>query len=258
MCQSYHPICFFFSDGYQKNPLGFLRKESKQLICAASLSTHFSMGKFFEENSMAFNINNHWTKEVQKALTIPPSSKGNVNKRRKKPTAAFKLFSIKASKWIQYFPDILKLDNNFDNFGTNFEDDVDDEDVDKVEDDDQDEDDDEDKVEDEDESEKQEKEQRLKQEKEKSLLLEKTQIMFKTKKMLKVMLDIANDIEDPFHSKIMQGIPYDIVKGTTCTRFNGTRFYVKKVEHLSEAQLELSTFAYHLAHPSPEEIGISC
>jgi hypothetical protein len=152
---------------------------------------------------------------VQKALTIPPSSKGNVNKRREQ-TPPFNCFCQKASEWNQYFPDIRKFDNQL-----GFED------VNKDEDE--------------------------KQEKEKSLLLEKAQIMM----LFKIMLDIADNIESLMLSEIMQGFVYDIEKGATCIRFDGSRFCVKKVKHLSEAQLELSTLAYYLAHPSPEKIGIS-
>jgi hypothetical protein len=69
--------------------------------------------------------------------------------------------------------------------------------------------------------------------------------------VFEIMLDIADNIEDPMLSEIKQGFAYDIEKGATCTRLDGSRFCVKKEKHLSEAQLELSKLAYCLAHPSP-------
>jgi len=95
---------------------------------------------FFKDNSMVLEREN-WTKEVQKALTIPPSSKGVAKKRRMEQTCAFNLLCRKASKWIQYLPEIQKLENQLDKFEFR----------------------DEDKYEDEDEDEMQEKQQRLKQ-----------------------------------------------------------------------------------------------
>ena len=156
------------------------------------------------------------------------------------PTPAFNHLCEKASKWIQYLPDIEKLENQFYvDMGKSYEDeDNEDEDNEDNEDEDG-----------EDEDEKQKKEQRLKQmQKEKTLLLEKTGIM------IKIMADIVEDIGEPRLSKLVLGCPYDIEKGTTCSRNDGSRYYVKKEEHLSEAQLKLSTLAYCLAHPSPEEI----
>ena len=214
---------FFFSEKYHQNPLGGLLKQSRKLLGGISLIIHLSIGKLFGENSMGFPLNPfkyHWTEEVQKALTIPRSSIGNVNKERREQTPAFHRFCQKAPKWIEYLPDIRKLDSQFDNSGKSQEGENEDED---------------------------EKEQMQK----KSLLLEKVQ------RMIKIMLDIAEVIEDPFLSEIMQGLAYDIEKGDTCTRLDGFSFHVKKEEHLSEAQLELSPFAYYLAHPSPEERGIS-
>ena len=213
---------FFFSEKYHQNPLGGLLKQSRKLLGGISLIIHLSIGKLFGENSMGFPLNPfkyHWTEEVQKALIIPPkTTTPNSNKR----TPAFNRFCEKATKWIEYLPDIRKLDSQFDISGKSHEGENEDEDED-------------------------EKEQMQK----KSLLLEKVQ------RMIKIMLDIAEAIEDPFLSEIMQGLAYDIEKGDTCTRLDGFSFYVKKEEHLSEAQLELSPFAYYLAHPSPEERGIS-
>jgi hypothetical protein len=163
---------------------------------------------------MPLKFNHHWTNEVQKALTIPPSSRGNVNERRREQTPAFNCFCQKAPEWIQYFPDIRKFDKIF------------------GEDEDEDEEDDDEKE---------------------SLPLEKAKI----KMVFEIMLDIADNIEDPMLSEIKQGFAYDIEKGATCTRLDGSRFCVKKEKHLSEAQLKLSKLAYCLAHPSPEETGIS-
>ena len=75
--------------------------------------------------------------------------------------------------------------------------------------------------------------------------------------MIKIIGDIAVDIGIPYFIKVMQGIPYDIKKGAICRRIDGSRFYVKKAKHLSDAKLKLSPFAYKLAHPSPKELGIS-
>ena len=168
---------------------------------------------------MKLNHNN-WTEEFQKAFTIPPRER----------TPAFNVLCEKASKWIQYVPDIEKLENQFDvDMGKSYEDE-DNEDEDN-----------------EDEDEKL-KEQRLKQmQKEKTLLLEKTE------RMIKIMADIVEDIGEPWHSKVVLGRPYDIEKGSICSRYFGSRYYVEKAEHLSEAQLKLSTLAYCLAHPSPEK-----
>ena len=149
----------------------------------------------------------------------------------------FNLLRQNASKWFQYLPDIQKLRNKFSYFDKcrwgegEYEDEVD---------------------EDEDEDVKQEKRQRLKHmKKEKQLALQKAE------RMMKIMGEIAVDIGNPYVTELMQGFYYDIEtqKGTTCRRTDGSRFYVEKVEHLSDAQKKLSPFAYAIAHPSPEELG---
>ena len=172
---------------------------------------------------------NDWTEEVQKLLTIPPSSKGDVKKRRMEQNPAFDLLCQNASKWIQYLPDIQELKNDFDHkfskyhFGK-----------------------------DEDEDEKLEKGRKLKQmQEEKQLLTEKAV------RMIKIMGDIAIDIGIPPYTEVIPGILYDIVKGGIHTRSCGTHFYVKVPKDPSAAQLKLSLYAYTLAHPSAEELGIN-
>ena len=71
------------------------------------------------------------------------------------------------------------------------------------------------------------------------------------------MGDIADDIGDPRLSKLMLGRPYDIETGITCKRIDGSMYRVNKSEHLSEAQIKLSAFAFSLAHLSPKEQSIS-
>ena len=178
---------------------------------------------------------NDWTEEVQKLLTIPPSSKGDVKKRRMEQNPAFDLLCQNASKWIQYLPDIQELKNDFDHkfskyyFGK-----------------------DKDEEEDEDEDEKLEKGRKLKQmQEEKQLLTEKAV------RMIKIMGDIAIDIGIPPYTEVIPGILYDIVKGGIHTRSCGTHFYVKVPKDPSAAQLKLSLYAYTLAHPSAEELGIN-
>ena len=74
----------------------------------------------------------------------------------------------------------------------------------------------------------------------------------KAGRMIKIMGDVAVDIGIPHYTEIIQGSPYDIEKGSVHRRRAETRFYAKKEEHLSDAQLKLSQFA--LAHPSPEKL----
>jgi len=54
--------------------------------------------------------------------------------------------------------------------------------------------------------------------------------------MIKIIGDIAFDIGIPYYTKYTQVILYDIKKGAICRRMNGSRFYVKKVKHLSAAE----------------------
>ena len=228
---------FFFSDRYQKNPAGFLLEESRTLFHSVNCLLRHYFYQFFKENSIKYNIN-QWQRSVQKAFTILPSSKRNVSKRRREQTPAFELLCDKASKWIQYLPDIEKLDKHFENFRKNYEfEDEDDEDNEDDEDDEDDED---------------EKQKKLKQMQEKKLLL-----LEKTGRMIKIMGDIADDIGDPRLSKLMLGRPYDIETGITCKRIDRSMYRVNKSEHLSEAQIKLSAFAFSLAHLSPKEQSIS-
>jgi hypothetical protein len=46
----------------------------------------------------------------------------------------------------------------------------------------------------------------------------------KAKRMIKIIGDIAVDIRIPDFTKMMQGIPYDIIKGAICRNFGGTMF----------------------------------
>ena len=218
---------FFASDEYNQNPVECLLKENMCLFSAVSDELGNAFMEFYEENSMAWNCSNHWTEEVQRAFTIHPSSKGGVEKRRIGPTPAFNVLCQKASKWIQYLPEILKLENQLDKlydfmieckWGHG------------------------------DEYEKQEKEQ---MQTEKPLLLEKAE------RMIKIMMDIAVDIGNPRISEIIQGLHYDIEKRPISRSRGGSRFYVENGKHLSDTQLKLSTFAFNLAHLSPEELSMN-
>jgi len=84
------------------------------------------------------------------------------------------------------------------------------------------------------------------------------QLLFeKAGRMIKIMIEIAADLGNSFYCESIEGLFYDIEKRPICRRLNGSRFYVEKGKHLSDAQLKLSTFAQILAHPSPDELGIS-
>jgi hypothetical protein len=230
---------FFSRDLYNKNPQDCLLEGSIDLFRAVSFKLCCAFRKFFEENSMAWK-HNHWTIEVQRALTIPPSSKGDAKKRRMEQIPALNDLCEKALKWIQYLPEIRKLENQSEKFmdfyfeckwGHN-------------------EDKEEEKEDDEDEDENQEKEQRLNEmQKEKPLLLKETG------RMIKIMIDIAEDLGNPYLIEIIQGCFHDVEKPPICKRLCGPTFYVEK--GLSEVKLKLSTFARMLAHPAPEELGIS-
>jgi hypothetical protein len=176
----------------------------------------------------------NWTKEVQKALTIPPSLKGDAKEMEQTP---FNLLCQKASKWIQYLSDIRKLENKFNYFDKRCwgEDEYEDVDLDEVEDEDE--------------------KQRLKQEKE-QMQKEKQSALDKAERMIQIMGEIAVDIGIPTYIEHIQAFYYDKTNGTNCRRIDGSRFYVK-VEHPSDAQKKLSPFAYLLAHPSPEELSIT-
>jgi hypothetical protein len=169
----------------------------------------------------------NWTEEVQKALTIPPSLKGDAKEMGRTP--AFDVLCGKASNWIPYLPDIPKLEKQFRylrRYSAESEYEHEEED------------------EDEDEDEKQRWKEKMN--KKKQTVLEKTERMFK------IMGDIAVDIGIPHYIEFIQNFYYDIEKGTKYTRMDGSRFYVNRKD-LSDAQKKLSPFAYLLAHPSPEE-----
>ena len=236
---------FFSRDLYNKNPQDCLLEGSIDLFRAVSFKLCCAFRKFFEENSMAWK-HNHWTIEVQRALTIPPSSKGDAKKRRMEQIPALNDLCEKALKWIQYLPEIRKLENQSEKFmdfyleckwGHN-------------------EDKEEEKEDDEDEDENQEKEQRLKQ-MQMEMQMEKPLLFGKAERMIKIMRDIAVDLGNPYFSEIIQSFCYDIEERPICRRLCGSRFYVEKGKHLSDAQLNLSAFAHIFAHPSPEELGIS-
>ncbi len=208
----------------------------------------------FKENSMDWK-QKHWTKEVQRALTIPPSSKGGAKKRMVEIPALNHLCE-KAPKWIQHFPEIRKLEKKLEKLNDLMlecswghdkdEEEEKDDNEDEEKDDNEDEDEDE-----EDEDEFWEKKQRLKQ-----MLMEKSLLLAEAKRLIKIMIEIAVDLRNYF-SEFIQGLFYDIEERPICRRLCGSRFYVEKGKHLSDAQLNLSTFAHIFAHPSPEELGIS-
>jgi hypothetical protein len=235
-------LSFFSSDLYNKNPLDCLLKTSIDIFESCSFELSCALTEFFKENSIAWK-EDHWTKKVQRALTIPPSSKGVAKKRRMEQNPALNHLCEKALKWIQYLPEIRKLEKQLGKFWfvlleCKYGHEEDDEDVDETE------------TETEDEDENQEKEQMQKQMK-KPLFLEKAE------RMIKIMIDIAVDLGNPNVSEEIQSFSYDIKKRPISRRSDGSRFYVEKGKNLSDAQLKLSPFAYLLAHPSPEELGIS-
>ena len=73
--------------------------------------------------------------------------------------------------------------------------------------------------------------------------------------MMKIMIDIAVDLENPRLSEIMQGYFYDI-ENRPILNWGFLGFYVEKGKHLSDAQLKISPFVSNFAHPSPEELSI--
>ena len=97
---------WYFRDEYHQNPLDYLMKLSSSAFFCAYNELDCAFNKFFEDDSVALNQGN-WTKEVQKALTIPPSSKGD--EKEKEQTPAFNLLCLKAAKWNKCLSDIRKL-----------------------------------------------------------------------------------------------------------------------------------------------------
>ena len=166
-----------------------------------------------------------WTKEVQNALTVPPSFKGDAKEMERTPD--FNVLCQKATKWIQYLTDIRKLDKKVSyvirhRFEYEHEVEYSDEDEDKVE------------------------KQMLKLVKE--LMLKNKQLVVQNAaRLTKIMGDIAVDIGIPEAIELIQAYHYDIEKGTICRRTTKSSFYVKG-ENLSEAQKKLSPFAYLIAH----------
>jgi len=185
--------------------------------------------EFFEENGMVLEPDN-WTEEAQKALTIPPSLKGDAKEMGR--TRAFDLFCGKASKWIHYLSNIPKLKKQFlylrkwHSSESDYEHEHEDEDED----------------EDEDEEVKQRRKEKVKK--------KKQSVLQEAERMFKIMGDIAVDIGIPCYIAATQNFYYteqDIEKGTKYTRVDGSMFYVNGKD-LSDAQKELSPFAYILAH----------
>ena len=220
----------FFSDRYRQNPLDCLLEESRIAFVGAHVTLHRAFKKFFEDNSIDLKPEN-WINEVQKALTISPSSKGDEEEMERTP--AFNLLCQKAEKWNKCLSDIQKLRKRFDYSNKYYWGKYEHED------------------DDEDEDEKQEKEQMLKlMKKAKQRLIEKAE------RMIKIMGDIAVDIGIPYYTELIQGTFYDIGKGGDYRRRDGSKFNVKVPKDPSDAQLKLSPFASDLAHPSPEELII--
>ena len=163
-----------------------------------------------------------WTKEVQNALTVPPSFKGDAKEMERTPD--FNVLCQKATKWIQYLTDIRKLDKkvSYVFINSKYFNNYSDEDEDKVE------------------------KQMLKLVKELTLK-NKRLVVQNAARLTKIMGDIAVDIGIPEAIELIQAYHYDIEKGTICRRATKSSFYVKG-ENLSEAQKKLSPFAYLLAH----------
>ena len=194
--------------------------------------------EFFEENSMAWK-HNHWTKEVQRALTITMSSKGGEKKRRMEQSPALNDLCEKALKWMQYLPEIRKLENKLEKFkdflieckwGHN-----EDEEEEKEDDEDH-----------EDEDENREKKQR-----QKMMQIKKPLLLEETEKFIKIMIDIVYDLGNPYLIEIIKGCFYDFETPPICERLCRPMLYVEMGENLSTVKLKLSTCARMLARPSP-------
>ena len=85
----------FFSDRYRQNPLDCLLEESRIAFVGAHVTLQRAFKKFFEDNSIDLKPEN-WINEVQKALTISPSSKGDEEEMERTP--AFNFLCQKAEK----------------------------------------------------------------------------------------------------------------------------------------------------------------
>ena len=79
-----------------------------------------------------------------------------------------------------------------------------------------------------------------------------------TKRLVKVMGEIAVDLEFAVCIETIQGNLYDMEKkGPQKSRGGIFELSQDEEKFLSEAQLKMTPFAWWYAHPSPEELGSS-